>query len=135
MDGSAVFAVVSGGTAREPRLGYLAQTVPVTAEVLALAGPEVAPGMIFRMAAPCAGAACQHFDGARCGLATRIVRRLPVVTERLPPCRIRPSCRWWAQEGPAACQRCPQIVSQTVEPSEALRAAADPNTPLREREL
>jgi hypothetical protein len=40
------------------------------------------------------------------------------VVDALPACAIRPACRWWQQEGKAACQRCPQVVTQAYAPSE-----------------
>jgi hypothetical protein len=127
MEGSVVFGVV-GGTAGEPRLGYLEKPLPVTDEILALSGP-VPPTEIFRFAAPCAGHSCQHFDGARCTLVQRIVGLLPVVGDDLPPCRLRPTCLWWKQEGKPACLRCPQVVSQSYEPTEELQRAATPPGP------
>jgi hypothetical protein len=124
MPGSVVFGVVGEGS-RPALLGYLDQVVPVTEEVLALAAP-VEPTEIFRFAAPCAGPACRHFDGSDCRLATRIVGLLPPVVEAVPPCQLRPTCRWWQQEGKTACLRCPQIVSETFAPSELLRRVAEP---------
>jgi hypothetical protein len=44
----------------------------------------------------------------------RVVEKLPAVAEDLPPCSIRRNCRWWQQEGKAACQRCPQIITDTT---------------------
>jgi hypothetical protein len=76
------------------------------------------------------GGGCQHFDGGRCRLASRIVGGLPEVVSGLPPCHLRPTCLWWRQEGAAACRRCPQIVSQAQQPSAELRRAADPATPV-----
>jgi hypothetical protein len=64
----------------------------------------------------------QHFDGANCGLATRIVSILPAVVEQLPDCQIRSDCRWFRQEGAAACRRCPQISTVNYEASEAMQA-------------
>ena len=125
--GGVVFGV-RAGTVDEPRVAYLTESVPVTLEVLALAGP-VDPAQVFRIAAPCAGTGCRHFDGASCGLASRIVQLLPEVVGSAPPCDLRPTCRWWSQEGKAACLRCPQIVSLTLRPTEALRLAADPASP------
>jgi hypothetical protein len=46
--------------------------------------------------------------------------------ESLPACRIRPDCRWFVQEGRAACLRCPQIVTYSVNPTEELSLAATP---------
>lgn len=124
MAGSVVFAVV-GGTAKEPLLAHLTHPQPVTDELLALSAP-VTPTEVFRFAAPCANSACQHFDGSNCRLATKIVHLLPEVVAGLPPCRIRPNCRWWQQEGLRACMRCPQIVTENYFSSEQLRQAADP---------
>ncbi|MCD6029294.1 MAG: hypothetical protein K0S78_1468 [Thermomicrobiales bacterium] len=123
--GTGVAFGVVGGTAEAPRLGYLADLLPITAELLALTDP-VNPTEVFRFAAPCAGSACVHFDGANCRLAQRIVQLLPDVVERLPPCRLRPACRWWRQEGAAACVRCPQVVTESPHASEPFRQAANP---------
>jgi hypothetical protein len=127
MAGGVVFGI-AGGSAETPRVAYLAEPVPITPAVLALAGP-VSPAEVFRFAAPCAGQACRHFDGASCGLVTKIVRLVPPVVAGVPPCALRPDCRWWQQEGKSACLRCPQIVTVTPDPSAPLRQAADPSTP------
>jgi len=124
MPGSVIFGVV-GGTVEEPRVGYLDEPRPASPELLALSGPVKATE-VFRFAAPCAGTSCRHFDGADCRLAAKIVERVPVVVEILPACRIRPGCRWWLQEGAAACLRCPVVVTENYQPSEELRRAADP---------
>jgi hypothetical protein len=132
MPHSAAFGVVLGSV-EQPRVAFLEQTLPVTVELLALAGP-VAPTEVFRFAAPCAGRACQHFDGTNCRLATRIVERLPAAVNRLPECAIRPACRWWLQEGDEACFRCPLVATEShgaAEIAEPLRVAADPTTPIR----
>jgi hypothetical protein len=124
MAGCVVFGVV-GGTVEAPRVGYLDMPQPVTGELLALAQP-VQPARVFRFAAPCACSGCDHFSGSDCRLAARIVELLPAVVGSLPPCSLRPSCRWWRQEGKAACLRCPQVVTQVNHPSEQLRRAAQP---------
>src|SRR5262245_55151771 len=120
---SRVFGVV-GGTVETPRLRYLKQTLPVTESIVALASP-VQPTEVFRIAAPCAGHACRHFDGVKCQLAARVVHLLPTVTDVPPPCKIRPECRWWQQEGKAACKRCPQVITEYYQPTDLLRQAAD----------
>ncbi|HVR95519.1 MAG TPA: nitrogen fixation protein [Thermoanaerobaculia bacterium] len=131
MPGSVAFGVVLGSV-EQPRVAFLDQPVPVTEELLALAQP-VSPTEVFRFAAPCAGKACQHFDGASCRLATRIVQHLPEEQAPLPECTIRPSCRWWLQEGEDACRRCPLVSTESygaAEITEPLRVAADPTTPV-----
>ncbi|MBW4565264.1 MAG: nitrogen fixation protein [Mojavia pulchra JT2-VF2] len=119
-----VFGVVAGAAAA-PHIAYLKQPLPITDELLAKASP-VTPAEIFRAATSCAQLGCQHFDGKDCRLAMRIVEKLPAVVEQLPPCSIRRDCRWWQQEGKAACMRCPQIITDNYSPSEQLRQAADP---------
>lgn len=114
---------VIGGTAEKPELVYLNERVPITDELMAQAAPA-RPGQIFRIAAQCDESGCTHFDGTRCRLATRIVQILPAVTEGLPACVIRPTCRWYQQEGRAACLRCPQVITETYQPDEDYKRAA-----------
>jgi hypothetical protein len=59
-------------------------------------------------------------------LAVRIVARLPEVVSSLPPCNIRRTCRWFAQEGGAACRRCPQISTTDDGSNTELAAVALP---------
>lgn len=110
-ENAVIFGVVLG-TPERAQIKYLAETQPASVEILALAG-SADPGEIFRVAAPCKKRRCLHFDGANCGLAKRAVQILPVVSQTLPACSIRSSCQWWHQEGEAACQRCPQVVTLT----------------------
>ena len=53
---------------------------------------------------------------------------LASVTAALPHCTLRPDCRWWRQEGRAACERCPQLVTESYATSPSVRQAADPET-------
>jgi hypothetical protein len=91
-------------------LEYLSVHVPATPDVLAMAAP-LKPTEVFRLAATCAEHQCPHFDGADCRLATRVVQILPAAVDALPPCIIRKDCRWYSQEGGAACRRCPEITT------------------------
>ena len=126
MASSVIFAVI-GGPVDSPQARYLIEPRPVTEALLALTKP-VKPTEVFRFAAPCAERACQHFDGQQCRLAARTVELLPRAVDRLPPCAIRSNCRWWWQEGKAACWRCPAIVTETYQPTELQRQAAQPAT-------
>jgi hypothetical protein len=124
-EGAVAFGIV-GGTAEEPLVGYLDQPLPVTPELLELAKP-VRPTEVFRFAAPCAEGGCQHFDGAACKLGGKLAA-LPAAVDRLPRCRLRPSCRWFHEQGREACLRCPVVVTTHYRPSGELRRAADPAT-------
>ncbi|HVK99531.1 MAG TPA: hypothetical protein VM553_06965 [Dongiaceae bacterium] len=125
-EGAKVFGVV-GGTPDAPATAYLAAPAPVTPELLAQTAP-VSPDEVFRIAAPCACSGCDHYAEAesKCRLVQKIVRWVPVVTDSLPVCSIRAECRWFEQEGRAACMRCPQVVTNTYIPTAAIRDAANP---------
>jgi hypothetical protein len=79
------------------------------------------PTEVFRLAATCAEHKCPHFDGADCRLATRVAKMLPPVVDSLPPCVIRKECRWFSQEGAAACMRCPQVTTLSYDLSPQAR--------------
>jgi hypothetical protein len=115
---------VVGQTASGPEVSYLERPVPATPDVLAMSAPFL-PTEVFRLAAPCQTHRCPHFDGTNCGLATRIVQILPAVVDQLPPCQIRSECRWFRQEGAAACRRCPQISTVNYNASETMQAVVN----------
>lgn len=121
--GESVVIGIVLGTAEAPRVSYLEAPVPVTAEILAKTAP-VPPNRVLRTAAHCAEGACGHYDGADCTLATRLVAKLEAAVDRPPPCAIRPTCRWWRQEGKAACLRCPMIATESWGMSEAFVEAS-----------
>jgi hypothetical protein len=123
--GGAVAFGIIGGTPSEPLVRYFQEPVAVSEELLALAKPATPPE-VFRFAAPCMNGGCVHFKGNACSLASRVVKTLPEVSDTVPRCRIRGSCRWWRQEGVAACRRCPQVVTENYNPSDQMRVAAEP---------
>lgn len=108
-----------------PRVAYLAEQVPVTDELLVKIGPAE-PSQVFRIAAHCEEKRCVHFNGTKCKLASRIVESLPTVVDALPHCLIRSSCRWYTQEGKEACFRCPQVITQPLDPSPQYQYVAAP---------
>jgi hypothetical protein len=87
----------------------------VTPEILKMAEP-VSPSEVFRFASSCRGGKCPHFKNEECQLAVRSVVLLPAVADNLPICPIRSLCRWFRQEGPEICKRCPQIITDQFKP-------------------
>jgi len=122
---SFVFGII-GGTVAEPRVAYLKQPQPITDGLIAKVSP-VTPAEVFRTASTCATNGCQHFDGKNCRLAERVVANISTVAEDLPPCSIRRYCRWWQQEGKAACLRCPQVITDNYITSDLLTQVAGPS--------
>ncbi len=105
------------------RVGYLTEAQPVTPDIVDATKPA-RPAEVLRVAAPCMGTGCVHFDGATCQLAARITSMLDPVVSGLPRCTIRPHCRWFRQEGRAACLRCPQVITELRAPTDLQRAIA-----------
>ena len=128
--GSVLFGVMGGAAARPGLVAYLNEPQPVGEDVLALAGPVPATA-VFRFAATCGESACVHYDGSDCRLAAKVVTMLPAAVAVLPTCPIRSRCRWWHQEGRAACMRCPGIATNPVAAGDDLRRAADPAVPVQ----
>jgi hypothetical protein len=122
MAGARVFGVVLG-TPDEPSVAYLDRSIPV--DQLEVEADPATYGQIFRIAAECAGSACQHFDDDACSLVERVAGTVPAVVSMLPRCAIRSRCRWFAERGGAACERCPQLVTtDRSRPGNELVAAA-----------
>lgn len=121
------FGVV-GGSVESPELIPLIPPQPVTEELLALAAPVYA-GEVFRFAATCVEKKCTHWEGQtkKCRLVQKTIHFVPRAVEKLKPCAIRPTCRWFAQEGKDACVRCPQLASSDPARSEAGNRAAVPD--------
>ena len=122
LPGSAIFANVENNSP-EPNISFLRSSVPVSeGTMLALAGEMLRANQMFRFAAPCEQAGCTNWSGAHCRVAERLVQILPVSSSELPACVIRPHCRWFAQEGGAACLRCSQVVTNSADFEEALNS-------------
>lgn len=115
-----VFGVI-GGTVAEPRLAYLAKDVAVTDEMLVT--PEgISPTRIFRFTGGCVEGRCQQFSNGVCSLGKNIDRMLSPVVDQIPACTIRGSCRWYAENGPNICLKCPQVVTTLSIDDDALRS-------------
>ncbi|MGW4498580.1 hypothetical protein ACWENR_08175 [Micromonospora sp. NPDC004336] len=96
------------------RVAYV--TPPLPAEVaLAQAGPGAAVESTYRLAGPCVTARCGFWTGEHCGLGERLVasyRETAGTREAaLPRCAIRRTCRWYAEQGAAACAACSHVVT------------------------
>jgi hypothetical protein len=129
MQGATVFGLIQG-TPESPQVAYLKKEAVVDLSRLPNLG-GLSPGHVFRIAAQCEQSKCVHYSGERCALVKRIVANLPEVVEALPACRIRPTCRWHAEEGRAACLRCPQVMTYADSSMENLtRVAKAPDSAL-----
>lgn len=118
-----VFGVVCG-TPERPRVAYLDQPQPLTAELKALCAPA-SPAEVLRISTPCVAERCKHWHNSNCRLVQRVVQVMLPVVDGIPACKLRPECRWWVQEGKAACLRCPQVVRTPSHVTEEHRRVAE----------
>ncbi|MFH8386065.1 hypothetical protein ACH4E7_34960 [Kitasatospora sp. NPDC018058] len=82
------------------------------------------PEARFRFAGPCVGAACGQWEAERCTLGDALAAAAQEIGADdaggpLPPCAVRPTCRWWQQGGPAVCHVCDRIVHTSKAAGEA----------------
>ncbi|WP_433390456.1 hypothetical protein [Micromonospora sp. KLBMP9576] len=98
------------------RVAYVTPALP--AEVaLAQAGADTPVESRYRLAGPCVTAKCGFWTGAHCGLGERVAASFREVAgpveDDLPRCAIRRSCRWYAEQGRAACTACSHVVTDS----------------------
>lgn len=101
---------------RVERLGTPLTVTPDFVEAVAASGP---PERRFRFAGTCQEGLCAQWTGSGCGVIERVLAELappPGETVALPRCFLRASCRWFAQEGGAACAACSHVVTDRRAP-------------------
>ena len=121
------FGVVSG-TVTEARVAFFKKDAPKHFD-WGERFDEREATRVFRFAARCEKAARGHDDGVGhgCSLGRRVATALPAVVDPLPPCLIRPTCRWHAEQGSEVCLRCPQVVTMIPARDGPLQAIAKPS--------
>lgn len=125
MEQARVIGVVAG-TPEVPRIAYLKAEAVIPASQLPDVG-ALAVTEVFRFAAHCEEHRCSQFADGRCSLGQRLVDGVDPVVDALPSCTIRTSCRWFHEQGSAACVRCPQVITLIPRGRDKLsRAAALP---------
>ena len=127
MAGARIFGVLSGSE-DGPRVAYLKPGACVSQRTMAKLG-AIQPTQVFRFAAVCEEHRCTHFNGEQCQLGKRVAQQIEAVVDQLPPCQIRISCRWFAEQGKDVCLRCPQIITRVPETDILSSIAASPQKP------
>jgi hypothetical protein len=93
-------------------------TKPVRLDAEAASGLRAAgdPERAFRFSSPCARSGCAQWGQGRCGVIDVVLAapRDSPVPDVLPPCVIRPDCRWFVQSGAEACAVCLYVVTDNA---------------------
>jgi hypothetical protein len=106
-------SVLLGVVVAPGQIVYITPNPPVTQGMLdTFEKGGIAPENRLRFAGRCMEHRCVQWAGSRCGLIDRVVDHFGGgdSTTPLPKCGIRNSCRWFAQQGRAACESCPEII-------------------------
>jgi len=108
-------AVLLGVVVAEGQVAYARDRIVVDEEFVQIARAGRSPEKRFRFSAPCVRGACRQWTGSRCGVIDAVIEVIePRETAPLPPCSIRPQCRWFAQSGSSACAVCPAVMTDNA---------------------
>lgn len=101
------------------RLGYLRPPIPIDEQFVQASERHGDPESRFRFADSCVKDSCKHWSGGQCSLVGRLSEAMHRTDSKpsseLPRCGIRSECRWFAQDGPRACEVCPIVVYRPTE--------------------
>ncbi|MBS1732083.1 MAG: hypothetical protein JST02_02190 [Bacteroidetes bacterium] len=67
----------------------------------------------FRFSGTCLEKGCKQWTGHSCGVIENVLSSFTPKgkAKGLPECSLRINCRWFSQEGRAACKACPLVVT------------------------
>ncbi|HEX5543593.1 MAG TPA: hypothetical protein VFX60_18920 [Micromonospora sp.] len=99
------------------RVAYVTPAVPTENVLDTLSADEAGRPLEkgYRFAGPCVTSSCGYWTGDHCGLGAKVAASYREVTDpaddALPKCAIRRDCRWFAEQGRAACTPCSYIAT------------------------
>lgn len=107
-------AVLLGIVKRNGDVGLLGERMEIDHDFIQTAQEGRELEQRFRFASPCITKGCANWSGEHCmvlDIARKLAQVQPENTGQLPACSIRPTCRWYMQEGARACHLCPKIIT------------------------
>jgi len=109
-------SILIGIVQRSGRIGFIKEKIIVDEEFVRIAHKGRSPEKRFRFAEQCREGACAQWSDGRCGVIDEVITMLAPtrVPDELPPCSIRPECRWFRQRGGRACAVCPEVITNSL---------------------
>jgi hypothetical protein len=97
------------------RVAYVTPATPAEVALTTVDDSDTPVESRYRLAGPCATTSCGFWTSDHCGLGAQLVSSYheavgPAEAE-LPKCAIRRTCRWFAEQGPAACPACSYVIT------------------------
>ena len=101
---------------QEGMVDFLSNPFIIDAEFVDIAFRGKQPESRFRFSNRCVENGCKQWTGHSCSVIERVLVEAEGqdFPNKLPPCSIRASCRWYHQEGNNACFVCPFIVTDNT---------------------
>lgn len=92
-------------------LAYLDEAVELDEEAARRLNEAEEARKHLRLVGPCLESKCGQWAQDRCGVVGKVQDQLVAASRltRLPPCKIRSSCRWFSQSGRTACEVCAEV--------------------------
>jgi hypothetical protein len=106
-----------GAVNEDGSVGFFSNPVKVDEEMIASLQKINDPETKFRFSNTCIEKGCNQWKNGACSIIKNVMQNnmeLELVAN-LPNCSIRPTCRWYAQEGSSACSFCPHIITNMME--------------------
>ena len=108
-----------GIVGEDGKVGHLASPLVVDDAFVEKTSPENNQGVPaerrFRFSGTCAESKCGQWTGSACGVIGRVMEHLEeakvMLEDRIPPCTIRASCRWYNQREEKACMACSFVIT------------------------
>jgi len=110
VEGANLLGVVN----EEGTIGYIGNQIEVTKELLSQISQIPHPEKHFRFSNKCVECGCKQWQGGNCSVIKNIISSDSEKSNRLPSCSIRPTCRWYSQEGSEACYHCAFVITDNL---------------------
>jgi hypothetical protein len=100
------------------RVAYVTPAVPSATVLQTLDDTAGTLESRYRFAGRCVTGSCGFWTGDHCGLGAKLAASYQEVAgaapAELPRCAIRRTCRWFAEQGAAACSPCSYVTTDST---------------------
>lgn len=109
-------ATLIGVVGADGRVAHLGTGLKIGADFIKEAAAHGPLEQRYRFSSACQEKKCANWNGSACGVIEEIrtfasLNAIPQ-EQKLNPCSIRDSCRWWLQNGRDACAICPIAITE-----------------------
>jgi hypothetical protein len=110
-------AILLGKVNESGTIGYIQTPIEIDEAFIEAAG-DMDLERSFRFSSKCVKNGCAQWQDGQCGVIKKVMQfneGFHLQHPALPDCSIRPTCRWYSQEGEKACSYCPYVITNSME--------------------